>query len=206
MTHLLDRLAAQGVRAVVLCVGHLGQQVEEALGGSYRGMRLSYSREDRPLGTCGALVAALPMLSSDTLLVLNGDSICAVDLQTSLQWHLARRARATLVLAHVEDTGRFGQVEVAADGRIVRFSEKSGAAGGGWINGGVYWLDRSALVQLPRREPLSLEREVFPGWVGQGLYGYLQHGRFLDIGVPQDYLRAESFLNETPEAVVATAV
>ena len=204
IAYLLDRLAAQGIKKVVLCTGYLGEQVQDLLGDDYRGMQLVYSREENPLGTGGAMVQALPQLTGKTILVLNGDSYCATDLRASLQWHLARRARSTLVLAHVEQVARFGRVELATDGRILRFCEKDPAATkGGWINSGVYWFEREFLAGLPTGRPLSLEKEVLGSWVGGGLYGYEDHGKFLDIGVPEDYARAERFLAEVHAPLMA---
>jgi NDP-sugar pyrophosphorylase family protein len=194
LAHLLDQLSGQGVRQAVLCTGYLGDQVEACFGRNFHGLTLAYSSEERPLGTAGAIRHALPQVDSDPLLVLNGDSYCETDLAASLAWHCQRRARATLVLAHVDEGSRFGRVETAADGRIVAFQEKSGAENPGWINSGVYWFERSIFASLPSGQPCSLERDLLAVWRGPGLYGYRQPGRFLDIGIPQDYARAEEFL------------
>lgn len=206
LTRLLDQLAAQQVTRILLCTGYLGSQVQTQLGDSYQGMELLYSQENTALGTAGAIVQALPLLRSDTVLVLNGDSFCEVDLGASLAWHQQKTARATLVLAHVDQGARYGRVATAPDGQITRFLEKTGSPEGGWINSGIYWFQRSALGGLPARMPLSLERDVFPGWIGQGLYGYAQPGRFLDIGVPEDYLRAERFFSELPADLATLTV
>jgi D-glycero-alpha-D-manno-heptose 1-phosphate guanylyltransferase len=196
VTFLLDQLAAQGIPRVVLCTGYMGDQVEASLGDQYRGMQLLYSREERALGTAGAIARALPLLTSATVLLLNGDSFYQANLPGSLAWHRQQRARATLVLAHLDNSERYGRVTVAADGRITGFNEKSGIPGAGWINSGIYWFDRAALAGLPQQQTLSLEREVLPSWIGHGLHGYAQRGRFLDIGVPDDYARAEAFFAE----------
>jgi NDP-sugar pyrophosphorylase family protein len=194
LAYLLDQLLTQGIAQVVLCTGYLGDQVQAFFGDNYRSLHLFYSPEDLPLGTCGAVMQALRLLTSETILVLNGDSYCRTDLSASLSWHRQHRARGTLVLAQVEQGGRYGQVQTAADGSIEKFCEKGGAAGAGWINSGIYWFERSALLGLPAKKPLSLERDVLAVWVGQGLYGFPQPGPFLDIGIPEDYARAEQFL------------
>jgi len=203
LAHLLDQLVAQGISKVVLCTGYLGDQVQAFFGESYRGIHLYYSREDHPLGTGGAIVQALPLLTSETILVLNGDSYCRTDFQASMDWHRRRRARGTLVLAHVEQGDRYGRVQTGADGSIEKFCEKGGAQGPGWINSGIYWFERAALVDLPAKGVLSLERDVLAVWVGQGLYGFSQPGPFLDIGIPEDYARAERFLATLHEPVSA---
>ena len=205
LAYLLDQLAAQGLSQVVLCTGYLGDQVQAYFGESYRGMHVLYSFEDRPLGTGGAIVQALPLLASETILVLNGDSYCRTDFQASLGWHRQHRARGTIVLAQVEQVSRYGQVQTGPDGSIAKFCEKHGAQGPGWINSGIYWFERAALADLPLREPLSLEGDVLAAWVGQSLYGFSQAGPFLDIGIPEDYARAERFLaaiSESPPGTV----
>jgi D-glycero-alpha-D-manno-heptose 1-phosphate guanylyltransferase len=205
VTFLLDQLAAHVIRRVVLCTGYLGDQVEASLGNRYRGMHLFYSREERALGTAGAMVQALPLLTSETVLMLNGDSFFPAHLQSSLVRHRHQRARATLVLARMDNSDRYGRVTVAEDGRIESFCEKNGTRGAGWINSGIYWFDRAALASLPRQESFSLERDVLPTWIGRGLYGYAQSGRFLDIGIPDDYARAEGFFAELDAPTVRMA-
>jgi NDP-sugar pyrophosphorylase family protein len=193
--HLLDRLECAEIDDVVLLIGHLGEQVKAALGNSYRGMSLRYSHEQAPLGTGGALRNALPFLDAPEVLLLNGDSHLDADLGKFRQFHLASGAEASLLLALVPDTSRFGRVQLDESGRIARMVEKT-AAGEGWINAGVYLIDRYLIEALPSRSPLSLEREVLPQWIGNGQVFGLQHeGRFLDIGTPESYSAAENFFD-----------
>ena len=194
LAFLLDHLAEAGVREVVLCTGHLGDQVEAALGRSYGPLNLLYSRETLPKGTAGALRMALPHLKTDTVLVMNGDSFCEADFRAFREWHLARQAEATLLLSRVEDTGRYGRVGVDADGFVLSFDEKGANRGPGWINAGIYLLSRDLFFTIPPDRAVSMEHEVFPRWIGRGLYGYRSEGRFLDIGTPEAYRAAEHFL------------
>jgi D-glycero-alpha-D-manno-heptose 1-phosphate guanylyltransferase len=191
---LLDQLADLGMREVVLCTGHLGEQVQSALGRTHGPLHLVYSRETSPRGTAGALRAALPLLKSDTVLVMNGDSFCEADLKAFWAWHCAREADATLLLARVEDTRRYGRVRVDDDGFVLSFDEKDGTGGPGWINAGIYLVGRQLLLEIPPDRAVSLERTVFPEWIGRGLYGYRCDSRFLDIGTPEAYAAAERFL------------
>jgi NDP-sugar pyrophosphorylase family protein len=156
-------------------------------------MRLVYSQESSPLGTAGALRLALPLLESDTVLVMNGDSFCETDLSAFWTWHCERDADVTLRLAEVADTKRYGRVQVDANGRVLGFDEKSDARGPGWINAGIYLLKRCLLETIQLNKVISLEREIFPVWIGMRLYGYRDEGRFLDIGTPESYLIAERF-------------
>ena len=193
VAYLLDQLAAAGFRDVVLCTGWQAEAVEAALGRTHGPLSLRYSREPAPLGTAGALRHALPALAGELVLVMNGDSYCDADLGAALEAHQARAAEATLVLVEVPDTSRYGRVELDAAGAICRFVEKQAAGGPGWINAGIYFLARTRLARIPPGVALSLEREVFPGWVGEGLVGLRTHAAFLDIGTPESYAAASAF-------------
>ena len=192
-TYLLDQLAAAGVAEVVFCTGHLAAQVEAILGNRYGEVRLTYSFESSPLGTGGAVRAALPLLGSENVLVMNGDSFCEADLPAMQTRHEARGGVATILLAMAPDTRRYGRVQVDEEGRLLAFEEKGSRAGPGWINAGVYFIRRRMLETIPPNIPISLEREVFPAWIGQGLYGHTAGGRFLDIGTPESYAEANEF-------------
>lgn len=194
LAYLLEQLEAAGVREAVLCTGYLGQRIRDLFGDTYQGLRLVYSQEGSPLGTGGALRSALDLLRSDTLLVMNGDSYCEVDLRPLWTWHKDKRAEATLVLAEVADAQRYGRVFVDAAGRVLSFEEKGPLGGRGWISAGIYIFGRRTLEGIPANGMVSLEREVFSAWVGHGLYGYRSSGRFLDIGTPEDYANAQEFL------------
>jgi len=195
VTRVLDQLAAAGLRRVVLCTGHHSEQVRAELGDQYGRLALRYSLESQPLGTAGAARLALSMVTGDPVLVMNGDSFCAADLGAFLQWHQARRAAGSLLLTRVADVGRYGQVQVAADGAVERFVEKSAMSGPGWISAGVYLLAHRVLEAIPTEQLVSIERAVFPAWVGKGLYGWPGGGRFIDIGTPASLAEAQGFFD-----------
>lgn len=193
LAFVLDQLSNAGVRDIVLCTGYRGEQIRETFGESYGSLYLTYSQESSPLGTGGALRLALPLCKSNPVLVLNGDSYCEVDLKSFYTWHLARGASGTLLLTQVTDTERYGRVELDAEGAVVRFDEKTSECGSGWISAGIYLLSCRLLLAIPEGHPVSLELEIFPSWVGRGLYGYQTEGRFLDVGTPEDYRKATRF-------------
>ena len=193
LVYLLDQLAAAGARYIVLCTGYMGEQVQEMFGESYGSLRLVYSQESSPLGTAGAVRLALPLFESDSVLVMNGDSFCDMNLRAFWGWHCAHRANATIGLVRMNDTTRYGRVHVNADGAVISFDEKNSGGGLGWINAGIYLLNRHMIQRVPTNRAVSLEREVFPAWIGRGLYGYQSEGRFLDIGTPETYTAAGRF-------------
>ena len=192
ISFLLRQVKAAGVKETVLCTGYMAEFIEERLGATFQGMRLAYSREETALGTAGALRHALPKIATSTILVMNGDSYCDLSLSEFASAHASRETDASMVLARVEDTSRYGRVELGDSGYVKRFVEKGPSSGPGWINAGVYLLNRSAVAGIPRDRAVSIEREVFPGLVGRGLYGH-PGGRFLDIGTPESYREAERF-------------
>ena len=193
LVYLLDQMMEAGIRRFLLCTGHLGEAIHAVLGDSYRGCPLLYSREKAPLGTAGALRQAIAQDPTDFWMVVNGDSFVATPLKPFLEWHQTHRHAASLLLAWVEDSSRFGTVDAASDGRVLGFREKRGVAEPAWINAGVYLLPRRLLQEMPTRAPLSLEREVMPEWVENELWGFAVKAPFIDIGTPESLQEAASF-------------
>lgn len=187
---LLDQLADAGVCKVVLCTGYQAGQVAETLGQTYRDMQLHYSAEPEPLGTAGALRRALPHLNSDPVLVLNGDSFCETDLLAMFKAH---HPPATIVVREVANTTQSGRVEFDDNDIVTSFAEKCATAGPGWLSAGIYLLGHEVLESIPVERAISIEREIFPAWVGCGLKVFRTHGRFLDIGTPETYTAAQRF-------------
>ena len=191
---LLDALADQGLRRVVLATGYRGDQVEATLGTSWRGMTLGYSREAAPLGTGGALALAARCLAQDTFLVLNGDTWLALDYAAFGTAVPGCGARVGVALAKVPDVSRYGSVRLDGD-RITGFNEK-GRSGPGFINAGVYCMHRELFDDRPVDAAFSLERDVLlPAVAREPVVGYTQTREFIDIGVPDDYRRAQGLFD-----------
>lgn len=185
----LELLRARGARHFVLCVGHMAEQIEAAFGdGSALGVRIDYSRDgEKLLGTGGALKRA-ERFFAPAAIVVNGDTYIDVDLARLAHTHAsARDAVATLTLARVPDATRYGTVEVRGD-RVTGFREKSGTTEG-WVNAGVYVIERELLARVPAGEAVSLERDVFPSALRDGLTlaAFAQAASFTDIGTPDDF-------------------
>jgi D-glycero-alpha-D-manno-heptose 1-phosphate guanylyltransferase len=196
ITFLLDQLVTAGVRSVVLCTGYMADLVESTLGETYGPLKLHYSRETTPLGTGGAVRAAMPHLRSATVLVLNGDSYCQSDLTAFYAKHVERNAKASILLTHVPDAGRYGSVSTDTAGLVTEFAEKRPNAGPGWINAGFYLIERDLLAGIPEGQAVSIERDVFPQWIGRGLNGVPIGQALLDIGTPESLAAATTFLKE----------
>jgi NDP-sugar pyrophosphorylase family protein len=198
ITYLLDLLVDAGVKRAVLCTGYRADMVAETLGSSYRTLELVHSVESSPLGTGGAVRRSLPLVASDPVLVLNGDSFFDADLPAFRAAHAAAGMAASLLLASVADVARYGAVSIDGAGRVTRFVEKGAASGPGLINAGIYLFAREVLEAIPEGE-VSLERDIFPRLIAAGLRGVPGTGRFIDIGVPADYRAAGEFFPSRTE-------
>lgn len=193
ITYLLDQVENAGLQKVVLCTGYMAEVVAKEIGETYKTLRIIYSEEVEPLGTAGALKLAEPYLNSEYILVLNGDSYVEVDLNKFFKWNFTMGCTASIVLSQVDDVSRYGQVLVVEDDQVISFEEKGEESGPGWINAGIYLLKRVLISTISPNINISLERDIVPLWISQGLHGYRCRGRFLDIGTPEAYNMAHHF-------------
>jgi NDP-sugar pyrophosphorylase family protein len=193
---LLDLLDRHGFQRVVLCTGYQAEQIEAEFGASYKRLQLQYSREPSLVGTGGALRHALPLFRSSSVLVVNGDSYCHADLASFWHGHLDAHAATSMVLTHVQDSSRFGSIQLNDEGNVAVFQEKAASAGPGWINAGIYLASRALLQAIPTKTVCSLEREIFPLWIKLGLRGVKSDGPFIDIGTPESYVSANHLFHE----------
>jgi mannose-1-phosphate guanylyltransferase len=205
ITYMLEWLTRHGVDDVVMSCGFMASGVRNVLGeGQQFGLRIRYVEEPRPLGTGGAVKFAEPLLD-ERFLMLNGDVLTDMDLTAQIEQHERTGARATIALIGVEDPSRYGLVRTAEDRSVEEFLEKpsSDQIDTNLINAGAYVLERDVLASLEPDTNISIEREVFPGLVGGGLYAYPAEGYWLDIGTPSTYLQATfDILERTVETTV----
>lgn len=192
ISYMLEWLRGHGVDDVILSCGFLADGVRDVLGdGSSLGIRLQYVEEPRPLGTGGALKYAEELLD-ERFFMLNGDILTDIDLTDQLAQHERTGARGTLALIPVEDPSAYGLVRRNPDCSVSEFVEKPGPEqiDTDLINAGAYVLERDVLGELaPAGSNISMEREVFPELIGNGLFGYEAEGYWLDIGTPERYLQ-----------------
>jgi mannose-1-phosphate guanylyltransferase len=195
LAYMIEWLAGNGVTEVVLACGFLPDVLREALAGEEEraGVSIRYVVEPERRGTAGAIRFAADELGAgldQRFLALNGDVLTDLDLTALLRAHSERDARATLGLHPVEDSSAYGLVHSDSGGAVLEFLEKTGEGVPGEINAGMYVLERSVLDLIPPDEEVSIERDVFPRLVGEGLHGLRLDGYWMDIGTPERYLQA----------------
>lgn len=201
---LFEQLSLAGFEHAVLCTGYMGESIFRTFGSRYGTLQIDYSQEHEPLGTAGSLRRALNLIRSDPVLVMNGDSYCKADLGAFLKRHLQSRVSASIVVFRKTDAARYGRVVLGQNDRILEFAEKSAQGSGGYVNAGIYLLDRAVIQGIPDDGMVSLERDVFPALVGKGVAGYAAAGPFLDIGTPESFAAAQSFFAEWPDPVISS--
>ena len=194
LAYAIEWLAGHGVTEVVLACGFLPDVLQEALGDRrHGGVEITYAVEPEPLGTAGAIRFAAEVLGDrleDRFLALNGDVLADLDLSALLRAHEECDARATIGLHPVEDSSAYGLVSCDSDGGVLAFTEKTGETVPGEVNAGAYVLTPSVFELIPPGRAVSIETEVFPRLVGEGLSALLLEGYWMDIGTPERYLQA----------------
>lgn len=187
---LIEGLARRGIRRAVLATGYGAEAIRAACGDSHAGVALLHAREEAPLGTGGALWAALAHIGGERAFVLNGDTWLGCDLASLA----AEAPAADLVLAvrPVPDRARYGSVAVR--GNAVLGLEEKGRSGPGLVNAGTYLVRRDLPVRRPVAGAFSLEAEVLARPEGLDLRAHATEAPFLDIGTPEDYARAQMLI------------
>lgn len=193
LAYQLDYLVASAVSHLVLSVGYRHEKIMAYFGDRYVGVPISYVVEDEPLGTGGAIREALKAVTGDEALVLNGDTFFPVDLAGMRQQLRKQRAGLIMAVKELFRFDRYGTVIISEE-RVAGFREK-GYCEQGYINGGIYALTRGITAFFPDRPNFSLESEVLTANVGQiGVIPFRSDAYFIDIGIPEDYLRAQTEL------------
>ena len=194
LMYLIESIARAGVKEIILACGYRSQQLKDAIGdGSHLGIDISYSYEDEPLGTAGAIKKVVDRLG-DTFIAANGDVFADIDVTEEISEHFRSGALATLSLTPVENPWEFGVAGINDDGRITEFREKPKPedAFSNLINAGVYVLEKKIFDLVPENAKYDLSKELIPLLVKEGeiVQGYKLNGVWLDVGRPNDLIAA----------------
>lgn len=193
---LLDYWVNQGITRFVISVGYMKEVIMDHFGNSYKSTPISYAIEETPLGTGGGLLVAAHLIK-EPFLVLNGDTFFEVDLSVLMKFHVEKSSDWTFSLFTTSESGRYMGMDIAVDGKInsLQSSVKEGAR---LANGGAYIVEPAVIEKSGFKlgEKISLEDDFLPALINKdcNLFGIEFKKNFIDIGVPEDYLRATEYL------------
>jgi|TARA_B100000795_G_scaffold44415_1_gene29153 D-glycero-alpha-D-manno-heptose 1-phosphate guanylyltransferase len=197
LEYLFDYWIAQGISKFILSIGYQSQSIIDHFAQNYRGASIEYSVENSPLGTGGGLLLSAKSLT-ETFLVLNGDTFFEVDLKDLFSFHVNKKSEWTISLFRTDNFQRYMPMEISMDGLILKVKEINKQASY-LSNGGVYLMNPSVLKNLDKYvdKKFSLESDLLPESFSSGasLYGLECVGGFIDIGIPEDYYRAQKILS-----------
>jgi D-glycero-alpha-D-manno-heptose 1-phosphate guanylyltransferase len=191
--YVLDYLYQSGIKLGILSVGHMHEDVSSFFGNQFKSIQLEYAIENEPLGTGGAIKLALERVKSSEVAILNGDTFFPVPLREMYDFHRYKDADLTLALKPMHKFDRYGTVELVRD-RVQSFKEKSYMEYG-LINGGVYIIRKNLLAGQEWPEKFSFEKEFLEKKANRLMFaGFSCDQYFVDIGIADDYARAEKEL------------
>jgi D-glycero-alpha-D-manno-heptose 1-phosphate guanylyltransferase len=193
LTYVLDQLVITPVEEIILAVGFQWQKIQIKIGNQWRGVKVSYSIEEQALGTGGAIKRALAQFELTEAIVVNGDTLLKMNAALLVNFAQKMHADICIALKMIPDTGRFGTVEVNRSGQIIAFKEKGGSSRG-LINSGVYFVKASAFRHITDIA-FSFENDILTKNLScLAIYGVSTHAYFIDMGVPEDFSRAQNDL------------
>lgn len=191
LEYILADLVEHGVTRIVLAVHYKKECIMNYFGDRFQGAEILYSVEETPLFTGGAIKKALGLCNDSHVWIINGDTYFEVSLRDMCPTGAEENKKAVIAVKEMQNFSRYGKVDVGEDHLVTAFHEKA-PCDKGFINGGIYCLQRSALNGYP--EKFSLENDCFPKLLETGnIYAFESDGYFIDIGIPEDYYKAQEY-------------
>lgn len=196
LCYLLDYLEKQGVTRVILATGFQHESIQNLIGSRYGGITIDYSQEMEPLGTGGAIKMALAKTKNNAVVILNGDTFFKINLQSLWTFYQQTPCDVVLALKQIDNTSRYGTVRLE-ENQIKNFEEKNVLEKTGLINGGIYIVNRNLFNKIPIPKQFSFENDFLAKHVNKlNVTGLAFTDYFIDIGIPEDYARAQEELVE----------
>lgn len=189
LEHIIEWLKSQGVRDIVISVSYFRRVIEEYFGdGSEFGVRIQYARSNKPLGTAGQLKAAQHMIN-DRFITIYGDVLVRAEIKPMLDYHVEKKALATMMLMEHKVRLRYGIIETNEEGRVVSWREKPEV--GGWVNVGCYIMEPRFLEYIPGGRVYGMDLAFNEAVkAGEPVYAFKARGTFIDIGDKRSYVEA----------------
>lgn len=195
--HVIAYLQSQGINRFIFSLGYMHELIEAFVTQNYPELEVVFVIEDIPLGTGGAIRLACEKVSSANVLVLNGDTLYKVDFKELLDFHIKKQADCTLALKPMKYFDRYGVVEIDNKNNVQSFMEKQFYEEG-LINGGVYSLQVKSFLALDFPAKFSFEKDYLEKYfLSEKIFGVIQEGYFIDIGIPEDFEKAGIDLKKT---------
>ncbi|HET6244840.1 MAG: NTP transferase domain-containing protein [Bacteroidetes bacterium] len=192
LEYLVRYLLKFGIQKIIFSVGYKSEAIVEYFGTYFENITIVYAKEEEPLGTGGGLKKAIEKCTTENVLILNGDTFLELDLNEFYNFHQLENADISLCLRNMINTSRYGTVKINDQKRVIAFQEKTGENTQGLINGGVYIFRRKKFNAFDLPEKFSLEKDFFePNLKNLTIIGYTGSGYFIDIGIPEDYQKAQ---------------
>ena len=196
LAYLIEYCSRQNIQHIILSTGHKHEVIENYFGSEYKNVSIAYSVEDEPLGTGGAILKAVQSSAEEEFFILNGDTFFSINFQKLYDEHSSKQPYLSMALKPMKNFDRYGAVITDEEGKIISFKEKAFYAEGN-INGGIYILNKKLFEEAQLSGKFSFEKDLMEQYVSQiPLYGFPFDDYFIDIGIPEDYHRAQ---NELPE-------
>jgi D-glycero-alpha-D-manno-heptose 1-phosphate guanylyltransferase len=198
VSYVIDSLRMQGVERFIFSLGYKADVIIKFLSEEYSTLDYVFVIEEDPLGTGGAIQLALSEADTNDVVIANGDTLFKINLPEIYSLHTSKEAEITIALKHLQDFHRYGVVKVDEENRIKSFHEKK-LYKEGLINGGIYIVNKAKF--LARKLPLkfSFEQDYLERSAEEGkFFGVPQTGYFIDIGIPEDFTKAQQDLAQKP--------
>lgn len=186
-------LKKYGIEHIILSVGYKHEVIMDYYGNLFGDIKLTYAIENEPLGTGGAIKFAMEKMETDSVFVLNGDTLFDINLHHLAEKHFRSKADLSMALRQLPDVGRYGTVQIDENQRIISFLEKGEVTGQGNINGGIYLIPAGFFKNLSIfTDRFSMEKDIFEDYYKKyQFHGFEFENYFIDIGIPEDYKRAQ---------------
>ena len=192
ITFILNKLENEGFKNIILSTGYMGDMIKKTIGEEYKGLTIKYFKEDKPLGTGGALKNIGKFIKQKNLLVMNGDTLHNINTRNLID---SLKGDNDIILGiYKNDASRYGLLKIDRNKLILSFNEKNNKNKSGLINIGTYFLNKENLLKY-NDDIFSIENDYFPKRIkDKKLYLQISRGKFIDIGIPEDYFKASKYI------------
>ena len=189
-------LTSQTITSFVFSLGYMHKVIEDYIKLNYPELQTKFSVENELLGTGGAIKLAMQLCNEENVLIVNGDTLFETNNQLLWIEHIKSRSNCTLALKPMQNFERYGAVTINENNIITAFTEKKYMQQG-LINGGVYLINQKSFNQINLPEKFSFEKDFLEKYINTlTMIGVMDDGYFIDIGIPEDFKKANSEIKE----------